>query len=220
MIFQDVMDSVTDGELSQLYVSEDKVLAAVNSGLVQLYSRFPLRSKQLTLVMVGGINEYWLNSVHAVSNTSSSMVKYIDDGLEPYQDDLIKVTGVIDEAGCVVSINDYSGCGGVFMSGIDRVFIGCPVEGDVLFLNYLARPQKIVNVESSTYIELPDSYLDVLSAWVGYRLYSGSSDEQKGSKANSYLNLYESLCNQKEQFGLVNKDSSTSGIVFCNGGWV
>lgn len=220
MIFQDVMDIVSDGELSQLSVNQDAVVRALNMGLVQLYSRFPLKSKQLTLVMTGWINEYWLNSVHAVSNTSSSMVKYIDDGLEPFKDDLIKVVGVSDEGGCVIPINDYGDCGGVFMTGVDRVFVSCPVDGDALFLNYLAKPEKLVNVTGDTYIDLPDSYLDVLGAWIGYRLYVGSTDEQKGAKANSYLNLYESLCLQKEQLGLVNKDSSTTGIVFCNGGWV
>ena len=79
MTLQDIFDKLTFGELSQIGVSgngtgisqEDypKLISHVNLGLTDLYTKFPLREREVVIQQYDEISFYELDITHAQSNT-------------------------------------------------------------------------------------------------------------------------------------------------------
>ena len=69
-----------------------KVISYINSGLLALYTRYPLLMKELRLQQYGYITSYKLRVEHARTNSASNEVKYIiDSNLAPFIGDVIRV---------------------------------------------------------------------------------------------------------------------------------
>ncbi len=230
MTLQDIYDSLQSGELSQhplfcdgLGVENYPVInRAINDALVNLYGRFPLKTRQLTLVMSEVITQYYFKKEYAVTDSTEGYPKYIDDTPAfPFTGDLSKVIAVSDEGGCNIPMNDGSTCYSVFTTTNESLMITNPVEGEALFVTYLARHPSITgDSKPTTELELPIGLVPALCAYVGYKLYSGKTDQVGVAKSNSLLAQFEGLCSQQDMFGLTNRDDGTISPVFSNRGWV
>ena len=213
MTLDDIYNLLTSGELRQhpLFASglkdedKEKVNQFITAGLTDLYTRFPLKTDRLVLVM----DE--VETVYPLVKGSP----HIDEGLIPYTGDLLKVLEVLDEGECTVPLNNGNEPCGVFTSSTNVLQIPQPVDGDMLYITYQANHKDI-----STGIELTANLVPALCAYVGYRLYSGDTNQQSSVKANQLLSEYERQCINQEIFGLVNKDDVTTLTSFCTGGWV
>jgi hypothetical protein len=218
MTLQDIYDLLADGEGSQLPIFSDglsvdeqpKVNRYIQAGLDALYSRFPLKAKQLTIVMREEINEYPL----VVGSP------YMDNGLVPYTGDLLKVTSVTNEACCELYINNNDQCGGVFLPEYNLLVIPNPVDGDALFVNYLDKHPSVIGQQANFELELPVGLITALVCYVSYRLMSGSADQLIMGKSQMLLSQYEMICQQQDMYGMVNRDWGTPSDSFAIGGWV
>ena len=112
-----------------------RVLGYLNSGLLALYTRFPLLFKECRIRQLSYITTYKLNSKFAVTNTASSEVKYIIDSMiAPFTDDVIRVEFVSDEVGDVLERNstDYDK---VYLTpSMDAIEVPNPCKGN-LYIN-------------------------------------------------------------------------------------
>ena len=224
MTLQDVYDALEVGELRQHTLFSDglavenypKVNRAINDGLINLYGRFPLKFRQLTLMMSGHITHYYFRKEHAVTDTTLGVEKYIDDSVyNPFTGDLAKVFSVQDEGGCDVPLNDKCSCYGVFTPSNESLIISNPIEGDSIFITYQARHPKVESdSRTNMELEIPLGLVPALYAYVGHRLYSGSTDATALNKANGLLSQYELLCSQQDMFGLTNRDDGTPNQIF------
>lgn len=208
-----------DGLAPQNY---PKVNQIINQGLVALYGRFTLKFSELTLVMSEERTEYLLTKRYAISDSSEG-VKYIDDSIySPFLGNVLKILNVMDEGGCVLPMNDSTSCNGVFTPTTNSLVVSNPSDGDVLFVAYQSGHPNIdkESIALSTEIELPIVLIPALCAYVGHRLYSGSTDATAANKANSFLSQFELLCMQQDTFGFTNRDDGTPNQIFYSGGWV
>ena len=99
MKVSDVFSELVYGELSAHAIAmmgsisdtdTPRVISYINSGLLDLYTRYPLLMKELRLQQYSYITSYKLSVEHARTNSTSDKVKYIiDSNLAPFTGDVI-----------------------------------------------------------------------------------------------------------------------------------
>ncbi len=222
----DVYEMLEAGELRQHPVFSDglkvedypKVNRAIQAALVNLYSRFPLKVKELTLVMKAYVTDYELSSEY---NLATNPDGYLDGGLLPFADDLLEVLSVTDEVCCELPLNNNMDCSSLFTVTTTCLRVPRPVDGGILFVSYRANhPNILPDSPTNTVLELPKNMHTLLLSYVAYRLYSGWTDPASLQKASLLLGSFEQQCMQQESFGLVNSDDRTPNMKFYSGGWV
>ena len=149
MKVSDVFTELVHGELSAHAVAmtggisdtdAPKVISYINSGLLALYTRYPLLTKELRLRQYSYITSYKLCIEHARTNTASNTVKYIiDSTVAPFTGDVIRVEEVADEVGDVLEINSSDYDKVVLLPSMDTLEIPNPTDTNVLFVVYRAK---------------------------------------------------------------------------------
>ena len=214
MKVSDVFTELVHGELSAHAIAmmgsitdtdTPKVISYINSGLLALYTRYPLLMKELRLQQYSYITSYKLSVEHARTNTVSSAVKYIiDSSLSPFTGDVIRVEEVADEVGDVLEINSTDYAKVVLLPSMDTLEIPNPTNTNVLFVTYRAKHPVLTSKDDD--IILPMHMLTALYAYIGSRVYAGGTAAEHVSKATELTNKYEMLCQQFELQGMVNSD--------------
>lgn len=228
MKVSDVFTDLVHGELSAHAIAmtgsitdtdTPRVISYINSGLLALYTRYPLLMKELRLQQHSYITSYKLSVEHARTNTTSSAVKYIiDSSLSPFTGDVIRVEEVADEVGDVLEINSTDYDKVVLLPSMDTLEIPNPTNTNVLFVTYRAKHPVLTGKDDD--IILPMHMLTALYAYIGSRVYAGGTATEHVSKAMELTSKYEMLCQQLEMQGMVNNDVQKINIRPELGGWV
>lgn len=227
MKVQDVLDLLVDSELSKHAMlvgglnSKNTVVLIryLNQCLVDLYSRYPLKINQLTLIMNEAIAEYPLRVANAVSDATPSVDKYIyDSKIDKFTGDVIQITNVIDEACYDVPLNDRLSCYSIMTPQPDVLYIPNPLHDQALFVSYRAYHPKVENATDT--LELPDTFVDAVCSYIGYRLYAGSTEVTAAQKSSMYYAQYENNCNSQRLNGNTNNGDGTFNDLFYTNGWV
>lgn len=228
MKVSDVFTELVHGELSAHAIAmmgsisdtdTPRVISYINSGLLALYTRYPLLMKELRLQQYGYITSYKLRVEHARTNSDSSEVKYIiDSKLAPFTGDVIRVEEITDEVGDVLEINstDYNKV--ALLPSMDVIEIPNPTATNVLFVTYRAKHPTITSKDDN--ILLPVHMLTALYAYVGSRVYAGGTVAEHVAKAAELTTKYEMLCQQFELQGMVNSDVQKINMRPELGGWI
>ena len=228
MKVSDVFSELVYGELSAHAIAmlggisdtdTPRVISYINSGLLDLYTRYPLLMKELRLQQYNYITSYKLSVEHARTNSASKEVKYIiDSKLAPFTGDVIRVEEVTDEVGDVLEINstDYNKV--ALLPSMDVIEIPNPTANNVLFVTYRAKHPTLTSKNDN--ILLPVHMLTALYAYVGSRVYAGGTVAEHVSKAAELTSKYEMLCQQFEMQGMVNSDVQKSNMRPELGGWI
>lgn len=195
-----------------------RMIHHLNTGLVALYTRFPLLVKELTLQQHSWITTYELTKEHARTDPSSE-VKYIIDSVhEPFIGDLIRVEEVSDEVGDVVEMNSSDHDKVALTPSMDALEIPNPTDTNVLFVTYRAKHPPLVDVDSE--ILLPQHLLGALYAYTGMRVYSGGTSQEQLTKGAELESKYERICQKMEMDGMVNTDTFVLNMKPHERGWV
>ena len=229
MKLEDILNDLVYGELSSHGIAINgtieakdmpRVVAQINNVLTDLYTRFPLLTKEVVIVQNSGITEYHLNSKYAVSNTTTTGVtKYILDTVnDPYMDDLLRIENVYDEVGDCLLINSESSCKVALTPAQDVLEIPNPIDTNYLFVIYRAKHPKVVL--NTVDLLLPEQFRTALLAGVASRIYSGGTAQEHLVISSNLYQKYELLCSQVEMFGMVNKHETTLNKKPYLGGWV
>lgn len=197
-----------------------KLIACINIGLTELYTRFPLLTRELTLIQIGGKTLYPLKVENTLSNGElPSYDKYIDYTINyPFTGDLIRVLQVYDECGNEIRLNDSTACRVVATPAMDVLEVPQPVDGDALFVIYQAKHPKVAEDNAKLY--LPNHLKPLLLAYVAYRVYSGGTTQEHIMLANGMLQKFELLCAQQINLGMENSNDYDRNIKPCMGGWI
>lgn len=234
MLLSEIFDYLTNGELSQLSIGgfgdggisatdQGKVIAGINMGLIKLYERFPIRTRELVLQMYDGITLYTLTSDFAVSNTGSAEdPKYIIDTAEkPFEDDILKITNVFNEEAYEHALNDVEEEYSVYTPESNILQIPFAIADVTMSVIYRAKPIVIaLDVADPTAVEvdIPFQLLDALTAFIAYKVFAPMNIGVEGGDTNSYLTLFETLCAQSVVYGMMPNDN-TANLRFDDGGW-
>ena len=183
-----IFEHLTHGPLSNLAVGQGipgevaqaslpKLITLVNAGLVDLYTRFALRTRDITVQLSDGKNIYPLTSDFAESNTESVETKYILDGTSvyPFTDDIISIDEVYNELGTRIPLNDYHAAGSVMTPEPSVIQVPYTNRENMLAIIYRALPTKISTSLLDPSIEevtLPYHFMEALISFVAWKMYT------------------------------------------------
>ena len=219
MLLEQIIDTIKYGELSNISVESEevpKIINFINLGLIQLYSKFPIVEKQVVIQQYNQISLYVLDYRFARSNINSLMPhRYILDTPEdPFMDDVMFITGVCDEWGRPVSLNDDHDPHSYFLVSHNTVQIPNANEHNSTFIIYRAKPKRIRTKEYNMMEEviLPEYLLEALSAYVGFKAMQSMTSEEGSALSDKFLDRYNTLVNEVQQNNLMNSNVSPTNI--------
>lgn len=232
MTLQDVFDYLALGPLANTgdvsngalkSTAYDKFGKFVQLGLRDIYTRFPLKDSELILDQDDGTVIYYLNSKHAYSNTESTEQKYLDDDDgNTFTDDILAITALYDEEGCLVPLNNGNSPYSYYTPTPLSLQIPTPVTGNSTFIQYRADHPKLGDVSnpSAVTLELPEAALSALLCYVTWRAYMpNQSAEAQAISANQRM-LYEEQLLFLQKYLTVNNISPEANNTFYVNGWV
>lgn len=227
MTLQEIIDTLKYGELTNISWDYEnripQVISQINLGLLNLYSRFPVLEKSVSIAQYPHISIYHLTSQYARTNTQSTEnYKYIlDTILDPFTDDILQITAATDEFGMSVPLNDENDPRSWFLPAYNQLQIPNAKEGDTAFLIYRAKPKRIdpLTKDFNQEVFLPQFLVDPLINYVAYKI-SISMGGDNAQIASVYQQLYEKQCIDIINQNLMNTYSSTTNIKPILGGYV
>lgn len=246
MKLREILDYLTDGELSQLSIGggdpgqireEDypKVIRTINLALVNLFTRFSLKEGLLELVLDPDITRYVLTSAHTVSANVSGQPHYINDSVDiPFKDDLLKIQAIKTLAGKELPFNvldhQYS-CNSPSHDVLEVPSALVLQSSDLpdhykttsLMVSYRAAHPQLptagtINPDEIE-VALPYAYLEPLLYFVAARSHHPSSLTSEVNPATSYYAKYERACQLLQNTNL-DLDRDESSTKFRARGWV
>lgn len=229
MLLSDIINDLRCGELAAhgIFASypvmsdlnKEKLLLGINSGLLALYTRFPLLTKEIVIRELDNLTLYKLSSKYAYSNTASQEVKYIMDTKEdPFIDDVLRIDAIFDGDGEELILNNTTCCRVALTPSMDTIEIPTPFLGSCLSVVYRARHPLVK--DDTTDIILPEHFRPALLAYIAHRIYSGSAGQDGMALSQAMYQKYELICSQYVDEGLVNRADGELYQQFNIGGWV
>ena len=198
-----------------------RLITLVNAGLVDLYTQFPLRTRDLTLQLQEAQNIYPLTSAYAESNTGSIEVKYILDGTSIYKftDNILSIDNVYNEIGEEVPLNNLNEPLSVFTPSVTELQVPYLERENMLSLVYRATPDIIdLSLLDPTLeeVDLPYHFMDAITSYVAWKMYT-PIDSAENPKALSHQSQYISAINLIKQTGSSIEDTFTNNRFEVNG---
>lgn len=225
MTLEELCTRLSRGELSNLALGNEgrgsikeqdipKIVEHANDGLMRIYARFLLDTKQLIIEQVAHITNYHLMAKFAESSGSNEHYKYIKDlPDEPYTGDAIKILDVHDSQGRKFKLNDKMDPLSLFTPAPQTLQVPRPNAGVPLGIEYQAR-HFILKDEGQDFlsqeIELPFVLEGALQSFVAYKIFSHMNGQDNLVKSQEHLNTFDSICVDVEARDLVNATFATS----------
>jgi len=202
MLLSQIIDSVRYGELQNVYTDEmlPQLISFINLGLIQIYSKLPVVEKQVTIQEYPQISLYKLSSLYARHNHLSPVRhKYILDTPDnPFMDDVLFITGVCDEHGFSVPLNDDNHRHSVFIASHDTIQIPNANENRAIFVIYRAKPRYInpTTKKLDIPVELPEYLLEALTAFIGFKAHQAIGGQEGLATSQALYQRFTELINQ------------------------
>lgn len=202
MQLRQVIDSIKYGELTNISWEDTKripaIITYINQALTDLYNKFPILEKQLTIQQYPQISMYVLTREFARTNFKSEQLhKYIlDTPFEPFNDDILQITGIYDEEGRPIPLNDSHNPNSYFLVSYNTIQIPNANENNAIFVTYKARHRYIEpNTEDlEQEVFLPTCLEEALYAYIGYKALISIGSADTIQLAQLYLQRYDQLC--------------------------
>lgn len=202
MTVNQVIDLAKNGELKNIAVREDTiaVLGFLNLGLIELYKRFPLNTKEviITLGSDGTIDDPYT----MISDTIYEMPDDYMYILEAYQEVPAHSNALVS----TVSVNDEDDPLSINTVSWNRVQIPVTTTGSYISLIYAGAPTYLTITDVDERLELPPQLLNALLQYIGYQGHASVNPNQQESN-NTYYQRFEVACSQAETLGVITSDS-------------
>lgn len=243
MRLQEILDQLSQGELSQLYTGEglqginssnlSRVATAINTGLTALHTRFFLREERFKIQLQPGRFTYPLRAQYTQGNRiTPEEDQFI---LGDFKDNLLKVEQVFSDTGFELGLNDKDNPLAVMTPSMNILVVPEAIvqqhrdlpdelKTDTLTVVYRAN-HPILNEDvglddAEEYeVELPYSHLQALLYFVASRIHNPTGMLNQFHMGNSYEAKYELECQRLEMFNM-QIDQGVSNNRLKRGGWV
>ena len=233
MLLSTIFEHLTHGELRQLPIggseqqegiTEDKypaIVSYINLALIEIYTKFPLKLDTVVIQQYANITNYVISSMNAVANTESDRVKYvIDSASVPFQDNILKIESITDEAGTVIPLNVPSDITSILVTDYNAIQIKYPEATKAISVTYRATHEQIGIeglIPANVDIAIPPSLVQALLMFIAYRATIGTSEGDMDS--TNYLAKFEHACNKVIAKDVVNETEYVNTRPEVNG-WV
>ena len=184
-----------------------KLTSFVNQGLLALYKRFFLSSKEIYIQQYEQIATYVLDSKYAQSNVASAEpIKFIMDSVaNPFQDDILKIEECYDEEGNKLFLNDVTEDLSIMTPNFKSIQIPYPNEFNTVAVQYRAAHPRIVYSTAldptAEEIMLPLSLYEPLLNFVAYKVMMNTGVDGEAAAIN-YYQMFDQGCKLVEELGL------------------
>lgn len=210
MQLKQLIDSVKYGELTN--VSWDNKIPAlisyINQALTDLYTKFPLMEKQVVIQQYPQISMYRLTRDFARTNIKSQQLhKYIlDTPFEPFEEDVLQVTGIYNEHGMPVPYNDTNNPFSYHLVSYNTVQIPNANENESTFITYKARHKYIepTTEDMEQEVFLPSCLEEAVCTYIAYKALVSIGSADTVQLAQLYLQRYEQLCDTVKSQNVLN----------------
>ena len=212
MVLKDIYDHLANGELINVNLGKTDADGNLEEA-ARLYKRFRLKEGEVTILLQDGVTRYKLKSDFAQSNTKSTEpVKYLDDSVDPFIDDLLKIEQVFDDEDKELLLNVK---GNKDSLTIETQTVRVIYRKDHPKFDKLLAPALAFQQE----VELPEAYLEPLLYFVASRIFTPMGLNQEFNEGKDYYIKYENACSRLETQGLV-LDNMGEVETFRSRGWV
>lgn len=199
---------------------EAQIVSLANSGLLDLYSTFVLKENEVIIQIAEARTFYPLHVAHSVVNGTDPS-RFIQDSPDfPFIGDVLRVTGVVNEYGCQLPLNDPGAPGSVFTPSPTVVQVPCECGYDALGVIYQASHPKLTPQDMDAEIQLPPVLWPALRSWIAYRVFSAIGTEAAKMSAGEHFAAYQRVIDMVKEHDLVSNSQSISTHKFQNNGWV
>ena len=202
---------------------KEYILEFINEGLTRLHGRFPLKTENVFVEMREGRTEYPLLKRYSFMGFDPELAQYpfiMDSVTNPFEENVIKILMVYDSLGERRGLNDNHNPHGLFTPRPDTLQCIRPRHCEVLTVTYQAKHPTLSVDSENQEVDLPDSLLPALKYWVAYSYYTGLNTAESTSKAAEYLQMYESICGEVEDYDLGSSSEANTNTLFERRGWI
>lgn len=234
MNVEQLFQNLSYGELSNLSMGlegdggieerhQPKIILHANEGLLRLYSRFVLCEKDVLIEMVEHITNYHLVKRFAESNWDPEQepYPYIKDlGLEPFEEDVIRILSVYDSHGNRLPLNDNERADSLFTPQAKVLQVPRPKDRVSLSVLYQAKHPQLSHETPDQEVALPDVLHGALTAFIASKIYGNMNTAEAIAKGQEHFLHYENICNDAVENDLVSTSISATNSRFHKRGWI
>lgn len=226
LLFSEILEGLTYGELSQYNTSDNgveiteeeysKVGAHLKLALNDLHRRFELRQKRLTLTLAANTTRYYLLNTHATSSGSADP-HYLDDSIDNLVDaEFLFVDSIYDENLRPLVLNNAVQKSAIQMPTTTTLDFTDPVEGTELQVVYRCKHAPLTINASidpvTTTIQVPDLLLEPILLFIGSRMTPNIGVDGQAIANNLYMRYETKLAQIKQEGHLERMDARTTKL--------
>lgn len=192
MTLQDIVDLAKHSEAAGTAIKDntDVILLFLNSGMTELYKRFPLNTEELIVSLVEGTTEYALPTDYMYYMSAFEEV------------DINGTMGISE-----IAINDESDDKSIFFPNHKIVQIPGSEDGAFISIIYVSKPPSYNNSNLGDDIDLPDTLINCLLHYIGYKAHLGISANGQ-AETNAHFVRFERSCDKARELGVAHPVAS------------
>lgn len=191
----------------------NKVINAMNSALMRLYSRFALSEKEVIIVQYAHITNYHLDKRFAMFNSErlAQHPPYILDlPNEQFNNDAIKILAVSSSIGLPYELDNEANPWSLYRPSPTVLQVPTPKAGEPLSVVYQASHAKLEYGVKQAEVIIPSTMEDALLSRIAYEIYSAMNTQEATVKAAEHLQMYDTICSEIEDQGHASTHNATS----------
>jgi len=187
MKLQDIIDLAKGGELKQLSLKEDNVdvIGFVNLGIIELYKRFNLRTEEYIIELQNNV------TIYTMPTDFMHIIAAYDE-----------VPAGVDNLIVPITVNMENDPFSISTVSYNQVQVPVTTNGAYISIIYAVRPAYLTVLDLDSELPIPDSLVEALLHYVGYRGH-GSVDGNIQTENNTHYQRFERSCVKAEKLGVV-----------------
>lgn len=237
ILLSELFEMLATGEFSNMALSRDhtgsidegeysKVVNHINLGLVEIFKRFNLLQREVTIHADPSVSTYSIQPKFAVDYNLVSLMKYLEkpDDYDGYFS-VVKLLDIYDTDGTNYPMNDRHCEPAIMAMSHDTIKITGLEAATELCVIYQSWPTKIVvddDLDPKEFnVSIPEIVVEALLYYVASRVYkpTGSNDSTANAdKSAGYQQQYELACTKIGLYGLDTQDNDTRDKI-TEGDW-
>lgn len=200
MTAAEVMVLARSGELRQLSSSikddDATVIAFMNLGMTEIYKRFMLKTYEAIITLVNGKTIYKLDGTDVDVDMGGGEMLYL---VAAYGSGINVDDYTVDDI--VLPINTEDDPYSINTITYNQVQIPLITAGATISIIYVAKPTKVTSLNLDQEIDMPDTYVEALLSYIGYRGYTTMGDKGP-SEDDVFYSKFEKACNKVRELGV------------------
>lgn len=186
MKVQEVVDIARYSELAGVAIKDNTaaILAFLNMGMIELYTRFPIKTEEFIVNLQENTTMYEMPAdfMYALSA--------YDEVPEGSTDTVIRVP-----------INEEDDPYSIFFPDWNTVQIPMTANNTYISIIYVAKPTTYTVDDMDAILELPDTLVDALLSYIGYRAHMGIRGDAQ-SDNNAHWLRFDRNCKKARELGV------------------